>query len=868
MVLRYPFPDEFQSFHQCDSLKVQGRLKLCSRSVIFEPSDSGKPIVKYMFKSFRSQLVEYRLSKTDSKLYGTDVSGFFSFRTNNVIELMENSKIGPYKSIDYEDRRNGVPVLFSLIHTELSYVLSKIDTLYNVFSLIERDGDIGQLRSIISSAATNTFDTSHLVDFHENFLINKSIQVKRIKPLIVTFGCLMVTDKHLYFQPAQLNNVSESVQHFEFAKISRLYRRRYLLRHSSFEIIMKDGSSAFFSFDFQTDCENVFDLILSMVEPSSVSSTDKVHASVSSRKLAYDHAALEEALRKWQQKEMTNFEYLMFLNNEADRSMNDLTQYPVFPHVIADYKSQTLDLKSSKTFRDLSKPIGALNPVRLAHLKERYRSMPDEDPELGIPPPFLYGTHYSTPGYVLHFLVRVAPEYMLCLQNGKFDTTDRMFISIADSWDSCLNNPADLKELIPEFFVGNGDFLNNLDDLDLGHRHTGERLNDVDLPMWAKSPRDYIRKHSKALESDYVSSQIHHWIDLIFGYKQRGKEAQDADNVFYYLTYEGAVDIEKETDPRRRHALEMQIQEFGQTPKQLFLGPHPSRSGSNDSHVRTCFAGNSTESYASTRVDSPQLPENTKSRQSAPPPLLTGSGGASSRVSSPPAGGKPAELGKVNISHDDPDSTSIQLLGEDFKEEVSRQIKKESLGMSTSSLLSALSDQTALLLDRTFGSPQKTAAAEPSQSVPLPVPPQSQSVLASSTQSSYQPPTNSVSAQNRIMSSMPRSSRLQAPLEVRAVSMQPVSESFPAHREGLTGITMAASHRATVCTCSRDATMKVLHFDSSPVTGGNVRIAARRSFSPSDPNPISACCVSKDGKVAYVSCFDNLIYRYLCRLIA
>jgi hypothetical protein len=31
-------------------------------------------------------------------------------------------------------------------------------------------------------------------------------------------------------------------------------------------------------------------------------------------------------------------------------------------------------------------------------------------------PPFLYGTHYSTPGYVLFYLVRVAPEYMLRLQ--------------------------------------------------------------------------------------------------------------------------------------------------------------------------------------------------------------------------------------------------------------------------------------------------------------------------------------------------------------------------------------------------------------------------------------------------------------------
>ena len=99
----------------------------------------------------------------------------------------------------------------------------------------------------------------------------------------------------------------------------------------------------------------------------------------------------------------------------------------------------------------------------------------------------------------------------------------------------------------------------------------------MQLPPWAKSPSDFVEKLSQALESDYVSRNIHKWIDLIFGCKQRGKAAELADNLFYPLCYEGAVDMEKIYDLEERYAMEVQIGEFGQVPKQLFTSPHPAR---------------------------------------------------------------------------------------------------------------------------------------------------------------------------------------------------------------------------------------------------------------------------------------------------
>ena len=49
-----------------------------------------------------------------------------------------------------------------------------------------------------------------------------------------------------------------------------------------------------------------------------------------------------------------------------------------------------------------------------------------------------------------------------------------------------------------------------------------------------------------------------------------GPEAVRATNVFYYLTYEGSVDLESLSgDPVMREAVENQIRHFGQTPSQV-----------------------------------------------------------------------------------------------------------------------------------------------------------------------------------------------------------------------------------------------------------------------------------------------------------
>ncbi len=60
-------------------------------------------------------------------------------------------------------------------------------------------------------------------------------------------------------------------------------------------------------------------------------------------------------------------------------------------------------------------------------------------------------------------------------------------------------------------------FLVNTDHLALGTRQNGRAVNNVELPPWAQSPAHFLALHCAALESPFVSANLHHWIDLIFG---------------------------------------------------------------------------------------------------------------------------------------------------------------------------------------------------------------------------------------------------------------------------------------------------------------------------------------------------------------
>uniref|UniRef100_A0A663FCT5 Lysosomal trafficking regulator n=1 Tax=Aquila chrysaetos chrysaetos TaxID=223781 RepID=A0A663FCT5_AQUCH len=291
----------------------------------------------------------------------------------------------------------------------------------------------------------------------------------------------------------------------------------------------------------------------------------------------------------WCTGQITNFEYLTHLNKHAGRSFNDLMQYPVFPFILSDYTNETLDLNDPSVYRNLVKPIAVQSKEKedryvdtYKYLEEEYRKGAREDDPMPPVQPYHYGSHYSNSGTVLHFLVRLPPftKMFLAYQDQSFDIPDRTFHSTNTTWRlSSYESMTDVKELIPEFFYL-PDFLVNREGFDFGVRQNGDRVNHVNLPPWARNdPRLFILIHRQALESDHVSQTICHWIDLVFGYKQKGKASVQAINVFHPATYFG-MDVSAVEDPVQRRALETMIKTYGQTPRQLFPSAHVSRPGS------------------------------------------------------------------------------------------------------------------------------------------------------------------------------------------------------------------------------------------------------------------------------------------------
>lgn len=215
------------------------------------------------------------------------------------------------------------------------YSYSKKKNVYDLEDKIyewirEKENKVGFNMSLIESVSEKPL--------HEE----TDIFVRRILPLNHLYGYFFITDQRIYFEP--FHSISgESVVKIDIYDMTGVFKRRYELREIGLEIITAKNSY-YFTFDNTTHRNRLYSALIKKVPNTCLK-----------------EESLEKITYMWQTKQISNYEYLMHLNESGNRSFSDLSQYPVFPWVIREYASEEIDLNDPEIYRDLTKPIGALN---------------------------------------------------------------------------------------------------------------------------------------------------------------------------------------------------------------------------------------------------------------------------------------------------------------------------------------------------------------------------------------------------------------------------------------------------------------------------------------------------------------------------
>ncbi|KAL5700390.1 hypothetical protein ACHQM5_025837 [Ranunculus cassubicifolius] len=246
--------------------------------------------------------------------------------------------------------------------------------------------------------------------------------------------------------------------------------------------------------------------------------------------------------KRWWKGELSNYDYLLVLNRLAGRRWGDHTFHTVMPWVI-DFSVRP-DENSDTGWRDLRK-----SKWRLAK----------GDEQLDFT--------YSTSEVPHHVSDECLSELAVCSYKAR-----RLPLSVLRAAVRSVYVPNEYPssmqrlyqwtpdESIPEFYSDPRIFTSI---------HSG--MGDLATPSWASSPEEFVKLHRDALESSRVSDQIHHWIDITFGYMMSGQAAVVAKNVML-----PSSDLSMPRSVGRR---------------QLFTHPHPKRRAKKIESQESTFPG-------------------------------------------------------------------------------------------------------------------------------------------------------------------------------------------------------------------------------------------------------------------------------------
>ena len=423
------------------------------------------------------------------------------------------------------------------------------------------------------------------------------------------------------FKP-QMNKYNYYYLKIAYSEIDFVLKRKYYYKKTGLEIFTTNKKSYFFRFDeanLKIIYENIKHYMKKDIEDICIEYTkfeEKIgffnkNKSIRKQNFSKDiyiqipnsrkNMSLKYLYEKWSKWEISTLNLISYLNFYSNRSFNDINQYPVFPWITLDYETDSFS-KSTK-IRPFGTPMGMLSfdtesSARKESFITTWQSNTDEEEDEKE----RYRSHFSTSLYITYYLVRVFPfaNMRLELQGKNFDDPHRLFNGVKESFWCATTQRADLRELIPEFFFFPEMFY-NLNKFELGEIKdkitlTYNKVNHIKMPKWANDDAYiFINKHRMLLESPEVNEKINEWFNLIFGVKQKGKEARKIKNLFLKYTYDEEFEEEYNRGDSNTRVYYCRMVEFGITPHQIFKSETNRRLCYNELKVKKDLFINMTE---------------------------------------------------------------------------------------------------------------------------------------------------------------------------------------------------------------------------------------------------------------------------------
>ena len=285
---------------------------------------------------------------------------------------------------------------------------------------------------------------------------------------------------------------------------------------------------------------------------------------------------LKYSRKLWSKNKISNYDYLMLINILANRSLNVLSQYFIFPRILNNFSKSTLNYLNKSIYRDLEYPILSNDEKTRENLQQKYTLL-DEDSK------YHTGTFYSTYAFVSYYLIRQRPfsEIQLEFQGGEFDSTDRLFIGAKEFCAMLEKYQESIPALmtLPELYMNTNKF-------NFGFKQENKTLvNDFEFPNWTKKdPRKFILVIKKLLESEKISENLHLWIDLVFGVKQSGEDAIEYCNTYRKACYPFTKEELEKIDKCLLTETLIEKEEMGYMSKKIFTKLHKQKDNFYDEY--------------------------------------------------------------------------------------------------------------------------------------------------------------------------------------------------------------------------------------------------------------------------------------------